>query len=47
MPRFYFHTQTLTRSSDEDGTELPSPFEARRQAIATCGEMMRDCAEGF
>ena len=47
MPVFYFHTQTDTRTSDDVGTELPGPVEARREAIRTCGEMIRDCAEGF
>jgi hypothetical protein len=44
---FYFHTQTDTRVTDEDGFEFDSPVEARRQAIKTCGEMMRDAPEGF
>jgi hypothetical protein len=47
MQRFYFHMQTLTRTTDEEGMEMLSPMEARRQAIRTCGEMMRDCPEGF
>ena len=47
MPKFYFHTSTLTRFTDEDGTELSGAHEARQQAIATCGEMMRDQPEGF
>jgi hypothetical protein len=47
MAHYYFHTQTETRTTDDVGTELSSPFEARRQAIQTCGEMMRDCPDGF
>ncbi len=47
MALFFFHTQTEKRNTDNEGTELPSRREARRQAIQTCGEMMRDCPEGF
>ena len=47
MPRYFFHTQTASRETDEEGIELDGPVEARRQAIKTCGEMMRDCPEGF
>jgi len=47
LPRFYFHTDTLTRTTDNEGTDLPGALEARRQAIATCGEMMKDSPEGF
>jgi hypothetical protein len=47
MPRYFFNTQTGTRFTDEDGFELDGPVEARRQAIITCGEMMRDAPEGF
>ncbi len=47
MPRFFFHTQTDTRVADQEGVELDGSVEARRQAIQTCGEMMRDAPEGF
>ncbi len=47
MPRFFFHTQTDTRETDTEGMEISGPIEARRQAIKTCGEMMRDAPEGF
>ena len=47
MPKYYFHTDTLTRTTDPEGTVLPGALEARRQAIATCGEMMKDSPEGF
>lgn len=47
MPRFFFHTQTDTRVTDTEGTELAGPVEARRDAIATCGRMMQDAPEGF
>ncbi len=47
MPRYFFHMQTDTRDSDEIGTELGGPIEARRQAIQTCGMMMKDSPEAF
>jgi hypothetical protein len=39
--------QTGTRTTDEEGAEFASPIEARSEAIRTCGEMMKDAAEGF
>ena len=47
LPRYFFHSQTAIRVTDTEGLELPGPAEARREAIRACGEMMRDCAEGF
>jgi hypothetical protein len=47
MPRYFFHSQTDTRHTNTDGMELAGPVEARREAIRTCGEMMRDAPEGF
>ena len=47
MALYYFHSQTDSRVSDTDGVELASPLEARREAIRTCGELMRDCPEPF
>jgi hypothetical protein len=47
MALYFFHMQTDTRFSDQEGTEFASPVEARAQAIITCGEMMRDAANGF
>lgn len=47
MPRFFFHTQTTSRTTDEEGIELSGDVEARRQAIRTCGQMMQDAPEGF
>jgi hypothetical protein len=47
MRRYYFHTQTTSRSTDNEGMEFATPAQARCQAIATCGEMMRDAPEGF
>jgi hypothetical protein len=47
LPRYFFHTQTDTRTTDENGLEFPSPVDARREAIRTCGEIMRDAPEAF
>jgi hypothetical protein len=47
MARYFFHTQTDTRMTDADGTDLDGPVEARRQAIKTFGEILRDGPEGF
>jgi hypothetical protein len=47
MQRYFFHTQTDSRTTDEEGTVLNSPGEARSQAIQTCGQMMKDAPEGF
>jgi hypothetical protein len=47
MPRYYFHTQSDNRLTDTDGVELAGPFEARKQAIKSCGDLMRDCADTF
>ena len=47
MDRYFFHTQTDTRYTDDEGVELAGPIEARRQAIQTCGQMMQDCPEIF
>ena len=47
MPRYYLHTETLTRTTDDIGVELVGAVKARQEVIRTCGEMMRDRAEGF
>jgi hypothetical protein len=47
VPRYFFHSQTATRVTDDVGVELEGPVEARREAIRTCGEMIRDAPEGF
>jgi hypothetical protein len=38
MPRFFFNVHIV----DEEGVELTGPDEARSQAIATAGEMLRN-----
>jgi hypothetical protein len=47
LPRYFFHTQTDTRTTDEDGLELAGPVDARLEAIRTCGEIMRHAADAF
>jgi hypothetical protein len=47
MARYFFHSQTMTRHTDEEGVELETPLQARREAIRSFGEMMRDAPEGF
>jgi hypothetical protein len=47
MPTYFFHSQTESRMTDVEGTELGGPIEARREAIRTCGEMMKDSPESF
>jgi hypothetical protein len=42
MPRFFFNFHIV----DEEGVELTGPDEARSQAIATAGEMLRDKGAG-
>ena len=47
VPRFYFHTETDVRVTDADGQEFDSYEEARREAIQTCGQMMKEAAVAF
>jgi hypothetical protein len=47
MPRFYFHTETDVRMTDHEGMELEGFVDARKEAIRTCGQMMRDAPEVF
>lgn len=47
MARYFFHTQTGTRSTDADGLELRDHAHARSEAVKACGEMIRDAPESF
>lgn len=47
LSRFYFHTETDVRITDDEGMEFPGYAEARREAIRTCGQMMQDAPEVF
>jgi len=41
VPRYFFHVHDGEDLLDREGVELPGPVEAREQAIATAGEMIR------
>jgi hypothetical protein len=41
VPRYFFHVHDGHDLLDREGVELPGPAEAREQAIATAGEMIR------
>jgi hypothetical protein len=47
MPRFFFHTETEVRTTDEEGMEFPGYEEAKHEAIRTAGQMMRDTPKTF
>jgi len=47
MPKFFFHTQTESRTTDDSGTECVGAVEARHEAIQVCGQMMKDAPSGF
>jgi hypothetical protein len=42
MPRYLFHVHDRTSRLDEDGLEFPDLESARREAVLTCGEMLRE-----
>jgi len=41
MPRFFFHTEDGRCFPDHSGLELPDLAAAKREALATLGEMLR------
>ena len=47
MPRYFFHVIDGRALMDDEGMELAGIDEARRQAIQTAGEMLRQSASGF
>lgn len=47
MTRYFFHSQTDTRSTDTDGEEFATPAEARKEAIRMAGEMLKTAPEPF
>ena len=42
MPRYLFHVHDRTSRLDEDSLEFPDLETARREALLTCGEMLRE-----
>ena len=47
MPRYFFHVRDSHEAIDKTGTELAGPDEARVQAVAAAGEMVRDIGGEF
>lgn len=47
MPRYYFHTQTVSRITGAEGMELSDILAARAEAIRTSGELVRDGVATF
>jgi len=47
MTRYFFHTQSNSRITDAIGIELKGPHEARKQAVESCGELLRDGGDSF
>lgn len=47
MPRYYFHTSTDKRFTDDEGFECASASEARKMAIRTCSEMIHGSEDAF
>jgi hypothetical protein len=45
--RFYFHTQTNARNTDTEGVEYAAYADARKAAIETCGQIMKDAPAEF
>ncbi len=44
MARYFFHTEDGKCFPDEDGTELPNLDAARRMAVITFAELLREMA---
>ena len=47
MPRYFFHVRDSAEIIDETGTELAGSDEARAQAVAASGEMLKDLGARF
>ncbi len=47
MPRYYFHTSTQSRFTDDEGLDCATSEDARRVAIKTCSEMIHGCEDAF
>ncbi len=49
MPRFFFHTNNPAERmvQDDEGMEFSSVHEAKCQAVAYAGQLLRDVAETF
>ncbi len=47
MPRYFFHTESHVRTSDDDGLELPDIHSARVAAARSVAELLRGHADLF
>jgi hypothetical protein len=47
MPRYFFNTHDGEDIIDDEGLDLPGLTEARAQAIAASGEILRDRGKAF
>jgi hypothetical protein len=47
VPRYFFHVHDSVDIIDQEGTEFPSPEEARGEAVVTAGEILRDVGRKF
>jgi hypothetical protein len=47
MPRYYFHSSTTSRFTDDEGYECATLADARRMAIRTCSEMIHGSEDEF
>lgn len=47
MARYFFHTQTSTRYTDEEGSEFGTPVAARDEAIELCAELVKGAPDRF
>ncbi len=45
--RYFFHTETDSRSTDTEGVELDTPEQARREAIQMCAQLMHEAPKSF
>ena len=42
MPRYFFHVREETTTFDSEGVDLPDQISARKEALRTCGELIRE-----
>lgn len=47
MPRYFFHTSTDTRFTDDEGVDYATSADARRQAFRTCSELIHSAEDTF
>lgn len=47
MPRYFFHTSTGSRFTDDEGFECATSGDARRMAIRTCSELIHGSEDNF